>query len=177
MCSIEMRRDDRQSKDSLATFREYMCLERRREAGLSPADLRRWLKLRDQLESVFGNLDAPDGRQLRSTPRVPTCLEVCFENLRQLGSVLMSNMSRGGIFVPMDEPPPIGTELELRIRVVSPARAIVLCGEVASLHVGPGFEVGKRGMGICFKNLSLDERAMVDELYEEQVVRHLAISH
>jgi Tfp pilus assembly protein PilZ len=176
MLSVEMRTDHRQSKDSLAIFREYMTLERRRESGLSPADLRRWLELRNRLESVFGNLEPPGGRQRRATPRVPTCLEVGFENLRQLGSVLISNMSRGGIFVAMDEPPPIGTELKLRIRVASPAREIVLCGEVASLHVGPGFEVGKRGMGIRFKNLSADEQAMVDELYEKQVARHLATS-
>lgn len=173
MARDTMRRDPRAAKDSLATFREYMALERRREQGFSPDELRRWTALRQRLERVFGNLDAPGGLQRRATPRVPAALEVRFENLGQLGSVLMSNMSRGGIFVSMDDPPAIGTELKLRIKVAAPPREIVLCGEVASWHVGPRFEVGKRGMGVRFKGLSPGDQALVDELYDKQVERHL----
>ena len=76
-------------------------------------------------------------------------------------------------FSATESPPAIGTELKLRIKVVAPPREIVLCGEVASWHVGPHFEVGKRGMGIRFKDLSADDQAVVDELYDKQVERHL----
>ena len=168
-----MRPDPRNSRDFLATFREYMRLERRRADGLSPDELERWTGLRKRLDLDFGGLDAPGSAQRRATPRIPTSLEVRFENLGQLGSVLMSNMSRGGIFVSMESPPPIGTELKLRIKVTAPPREIVLCGEVASWHVGPHFEVGKRGMGIRFKDLSTADQAVVDELYDKQVERHL----
>lgn len=150
-----------------------MSLERRRAGGLSPDELERWTDLRKRLDRDFGDLDAPGSLQRRATPRVPTSLDVSFENLGQLGSVLMSNMSRGGLFVPTDSPPAIGMELKLRIKVAAPPREIVLCGEVASWHVGPRFEVGKRGMGIRFKNLSPADQALVDELYENQVERHL----
>jgi uncharacterized protein (TIGR02266 family) len=173
MAPGRMRRDAKKSRDSLATFREYMSLERRRVNGLSPDELVRWTDLRKRLDRDFGELDAPGSVQRRATPRIPTSLEVRFENLGQLGSVLMSNMSRGGIFVSTESPPAIGTELKLRIKVVAPPREIVLCGEVASWHVGPHFEVGKRGMGIRFKDLSADDQVVVDELYDKQVERHL----
>lgn len=150
-----------------------MSLERRRAGGLSPHELERWTDLRKRLDRDFGELDAPGSVLRRATPRIPTSLEVRFENLGQLGSVLMSNMSRGGIFVSTESPPAIGTELKLRIKVAAPPREIVLCGEVASWHVGPGFEVGKRGMGIRFKDLNAADQAVVDELYDKQVQRHL----
>jgi len=85
----------------------------------------------------------------------------------------MRNMSRGGIFVSTESPPAIGTVLKLRIKVVVPPQELVLCGEVASWNVGPQFEVGKRGMGIRFKDLSAADQAVVDALYDKQVERHL----
>lgn len=168
-----MRRDPRKTRDSLATFREYMSFERRRANGLSPEQMRRWLDLRKRLDLDFGDLESQGSLQRRATPRIPTSLEVRFENLRELGSVLMSNMSRGGIFIPMEDPPAIGMELKLRIKVAAPPQEIMLCGEVASWHVGPDFQVGKRGMGIRFKAMSAADQALVDELYEKQVERHL----
>ena len=123
-----MRRDPRKSRDSLATFREYMSLERRRADGLSPGELERWADLRKRLDRDFGELDAPGALHRRATPRVPTSLEVQFENLMQLGSVLMSYMSRGGMFVATESAPPIGTVLKLRIKVAAPPRDLLLCG-------------------------------------------------
>jgi uncharacterized protein (TIGR02266 family) len=169
-----MKQESPVMKDSLATFREYMGLERRRSSGLTTDEYRRWLLLRKRLDRVFGPLDATGCAARRATPRVATSIEVRFENLGEMGSALMSNISRGGIFVPMDRPPAIGTELKMRIRVASPPREIVLDGEVASRHVGPQFDVRQQGMGIRFKNLSPNDQALVDELYEQQVERHLA---
>ena len=168
-----MKKSPRQMKDSLATFREYMRLERRRAAGLSPEEFKRWETLRRSLDRVVGPLDSRSSSEKRATPRVPTSLKVSFENLREMGEVLMSNLSRGGVFVAIDPPPPIGTELKLRIQIVDPPRELVLGGEVASLHVGPRFEVNNRGIGIRFVNLSREDQALVDELYEEQVEEYL----
>ena len=160
-------------KDSLATFREYMRYERRRASGLSPQDWERWQILRKRLDSVFGTFESPDGVGRRATPRIPTSLVVRFENLGEMGNVLMTNLSRGGIFVPTEQPAKIGTELKLRIQVASPQREIVLVGEVVSRNIGPDFEVRRRGMGIRFKSLSERDQDLVDELYEQQMERHL----
>lgn len=78
--------------------------------------------------------------------------------------------------MPIARPPPIGTELKLRIQVASPPREIVLLGEVASRHISPDLEVQRQGMGIRFKSLSDQDQALVDELYEEQMERHLESS-
>ena len=168
-----MQRDSRVAKDSLATFREYMRYERRRASGLSPKDLERWQFLRKRLDDTFGAFNSQGCGGQRATPRIPTALLVRFENFGEMGSVLMSNLSRGGIFVPIAHPPPIGTELKLRIQVASPHREIVLMGEVASRHISPGVETQRQGMGIRFKSLSDRDQALVDELYEEQMERHL----
>jgi uncharacterized protein (TIGR02266 family) len=169
-----MARDSREIRDSLATFREYMRLERRRATGLSPADLERWQALRKRLDGAFGALDIPGGiGARRATPRIPTALVVRFENLTEVGSLLMSNLSRGGIFVPTEQPAELGTRLKLQIRVASPSREIKLDGEVVSRHIGPAFEVGKRGMGIRFKTMNQTDQALVDELYDQQFERHI----
>jgi Tfp pilus assembly protein PilZ len=161
-------------KDSLAMFREYMRLERRRSSGLSPAELQRWEVLRQRMKSVFGDLDSPNHSERRATPRIPTALQVRFENHAEVGNVLMTNISRGGIFVPLDTPIEIGTEIKLRIQIVDPPRELALVGEVASCCVGPGMVLGQRGVGIHFKKLSPSEKALFDELYEQQVERQLS---
>jgi hypothetical protein len=48
-----------------------------------------------------------------------------------------------------------------------------LVGEVVSRNIGPDFEVRRRGMGIRFKSLSESDQDLVDELYEQQMERHL----
>ena len=168
-----MQRDSRAIKDSLATFREYMRLERRRTAGLSASDLARWQSLRERLDDEFGTLDLDGCGDRRATPRVPSSLVVRFENLGEMGKLLMCNLSRGGIFVPTQRPAAIGTELKLRVEVMSPPREIVLVGDVVSHNVGPDFEVQQRGMGIRFKSMNDADQSLIDELYDEQVERHI----
>lgn len=158
---------------TLTAFREYMGLERRRAEGLSPVELQRWWALRERLDAVFGTLDTKAHGDRRATPRVPVALAVRFENFAALGPLLMTNLSRGGIFVAMEEPLPIGTVLQLRIRVERPPREVVLAGEVVSLNVGPRLESGARGMGIRFRCETRDEQSAIDSLYEQQVERHL----
>jgi len=98
---------------------------------------------------------------------------VRFENLGEMGNCLMCNLSRGGIFVPTERPAAIGTELKLRIEVATPPREIVLVGDVVSHNVGPDFEVQQRGMGIRFKSLNESDQKLIDELYEDQMERHI----
>lgn len=107
---------------------------------------------------------------------MPTLLNVCFEDYQDIGSVLMTNISRGGLFVPTDRPIPIGTEVKLRIRIEEPATEIVLLGEISSHNVGPKLDAARRGMGIRFKNLSERDQKLVDDLYEREVSKHLARS-
>jgi uncharacterized protein (TIGR02266 family) len=169
-----MQKDPRAIRDSLATFREYMRLEQRRASGLSADDWERWQSLRKRLDGAFGELELPGGcNGRRATPRIPTSLVVRFENLGEMAGLLITNLSRGGIFVPTGQPAEIGTLLKLRIEVATPHKEIELDGEVVSRHVGPDFEIPRRGMGIRFKSLTSSDQALVDQLYEQQMERHL----
>lgn len=168
-----MGRESRAIKDSLATFREYMGLERRRTVGLSSEDWARWQTLRGRLDDAFGSLDSEGCHDRRATPRIPSSLIVRFENIGEMGKRLMCNLSRGGIFVPTERPAAIGTELKLRIEVATPPREILLVGDVVSHNVGPDFEVQQRGMGIRFKSLNESDQTLIDELYEDQMERHI----
>ena len=161
-------------KDTLSVFRECMQLERRRSAGLSPLELERLLRLRKRLEKVFGGLEGSRPGERRATPRVRTLLEVRFDDDAEIGRVLMTNLSRGGIFVPTEVPLPIGTEIKLRIRIEASSTEVALLGEVVSCNVGPRLDAEQRGMGIRFKKLSEGDQKIVDDLYERVVVRHLA---
>jgi uncharacterized protein (TIGR02266 family) len=160
-------------RDSLSIFREYMQLERRRSEGLSTAELERCIELRERLDGGFGDDSSPKKAELRATPRVPTQLNVSFEDYKDIGNVLMTNLSRGGIFVPTDRPLPIGTELQLRIRIGQPLTEVVLPGVVASHNVGPKLNTEMHGMGICFTRLSKNDQKLVDDLYEREVSKHL----
>jgi Tfp pilus assembly protein PilZ len=162
----------RHTPDTLTAFREYMSLERRRAEGLTPVELQRWWVLREKLDEVFGTLETKVSGDRRATPRIPVALAVRFENFAALGPLLMTNLSRGGIFVAMESPLPLGTILQLRIRVDRPPREVVLGGEVVSLNVGPRMESGARGMGIRFRCATRAEQALADSLYEQQVERH-----
>lgn len=151
-----------------------MHLERRRVSGLSADDWERWQWFRKRLGGAFGNLELPGGcNGRRATPRIPTSLAIRFENLAEMGNLLMTNLSRGGIFVPTERPAEIGTELKLCVEITSPAKEIMLLGEVVSRNVGPAFGIGKHGMGIGFKSLSPEDQTIVDELYERQMKQHL----
>lgn len=169
-----MSRDPSEIRDALTIFREYMRLERRRTNGLSAADWDRWQSLRKRLDGAFGRLDMPGGcGARRATPRVPTSLVVRIENFSKMSRLLMSNLSRGGIFIPTQRPAEIGTRLKLRIELTDPPREIKLEGEVVSRNVGPTFDVGERGMGIRFTSLGASDQAIIDELYEQQFEQHL----
>ncbi len=169
---VVMEKKSRPIKDALATFREYMRLERRRTVGFSSDEWARWHILRDRLDDAFGNFSSTDYPDRRATPRVPTSLVLHFENLGEVGKLLICNLSRGGIFVLTKRPPPIGTELKLRIEVETPHREILLVGDVVSHHMGPEFEFQPPGMGIRFKSLSENDQALIDKLYEGRIERH-----
>ena len=167
-----MERNSRPIKDALATFREYMRLERRRTAGFTSDEWARRQILRDRLDDAFGNFSSAGYPDRRATPRIPTALVLQFENLGEVGKLLICNLSRGGIFVPTKRPAPIGTELKLRIEVATPHREIALIGDVVSHHMGPDFEFQPPGMGIRFKSLNESDQALIDELYEGRIDRH-----
>ncbi len=150
----------------LPIFREYGRLERLREdGGLSVEQLERWTHLKRVLSQHFH----PDLRRehvdKQASLRVPSQLRVSFESYGKLQQSLMTNISRGGVFVATEYPLPIGTPFKLRIHVQETGETHELTGEVSSVNAGADMRSDRQGMGIRFSNLSEAQQELVDRLY------------
>jgi type IV pilus assembly protein PilZ len=160
-------------KNMPAAFREYMTLERRRasEDGMTVADLQRWTQLKRVLNKHFqpGVQDTHSDR--RDSIRVPARLRVGFKSYGEIRESLMTNMSRGGLFISTPEPLPLGTRLRVQLRIEESNDVIDLPAVVASRNSGPGLMSEELGMGVKFVQLSPDEEKALDNLYERALRR------
>jgi uncharacterized protein (TIGR02266 family) len=156
--------------DIAALFREYMRLDRKRTAGgLTPDELQRWGDYKRRLGKKFSP-DLPEGRaDRRESVRVPVKLRVGFHDLGELRRSLMTNLSRGGLFVAHDDPPEIGTRLELHIEIEESGKQISVPTEVVSQNVGPQMLAHRRGMGLRFLEMDDATQKEVSALYEREL--------
>ncbi len=158
-----------------ALFREYMVLERQRASseGISASESQRWRQLKRLLNRHF-QPDLPDETaDQRDSVRVPARLRIGFETYGEIRECLMSNLSRGGVFIATSEPLPMGTVLTLWIRIEESDQEISLEGEVSSHNAGPGLLSEEIGMGIRFIRLSEEQEKAVENLYEHTLLRAL----
>lgn len=152
-----------------ATFREYMLLERRRasEEGITVSDWQRWVQLKRILDRQFkqeGHESSADRRE--DSVRVPTRLRVGFESYGEIRESLMTNVSRGGLFISTQSPLPLGTKIRVQIRIEETGDVVDVPGEVAWHNMGPDLETEARGMGVQFVRLTPEEEKAIEDLYE-----------
>ncbi len=151
-----------------AIFREYQRLERLREDdGLSLDELARWSQLKRILATHFKPGTDHEDADKRASLRIPSRVRVDYESLGTLRPCLMTNISRGGVFIACDSPLPVGSSIVLRIQIGEPKRLLELPGEVTTTNAGPNLLGEERGMGIRFSFLSAEQQAQVGELYGE----------
>lgn len=150
-----------------ARFREYVRLDRQRtEGALTLEELQRWRALKRFL-SIHFSPDHPEKvDDQRGSVRVPTRVKVSFAAERELAHCMMTNVSRGGVFVQTDHPLELKTVFTLVIHVESPPRDIAVPVEVVSVGVGPQFARDKRGMGLRFLEMPAAVEKQLRELYE-----------
>lgn len=153
-----------------ARFREYVRLDKlRRAEGLTPAELHRFEAL-ERFLSIHFAPDRPEAvGDTRESVRVPTRIKVSFAKDRELASCLMTNLSRGGVFVQTDRPLELESCFTLNIHVESPRRDISVRVEVVSVGIGPAFARNKQGMGLRFVEVSPEIEKQLRELYEGAV--------
>lgn len=157
-------------QDVASRFREYIQLERRRDgSGLSPEEYDQWVLLKRYLSRRFSPGVSDERADERRSVRIPTRLTVTFRDERELRSSLMTNLSRGGVFIATERPAEIGTTLELRIDLAASGDHIDVPAEVVSLNVGPGLGPSRRGMGLRFRPAGEEMQRKLDELYERQL--------
>ncbi len=153
-------------------FREYTHLDRKRTGdGLTPREFDRWRLLARELARRFSKGRPGGGSERRESVRVPTRLKVAFESRDQVVQALMTNLSRGGLFINTALPPEPGTRFDLKLQIEASGETLEIPSEVVSVHVGSGFSTGEMGMGVRFLNMSEELRKKVDDLYESLTQR------
>lgn len=156
--------------DVTARFREFVQLDRRREAeGLTPEELDRWMLLKRFLNKRFSPGLSEERADQRHSVRVPARLTVSFRDTGELRNSLMTNLSRGGLFVATERPLEIGSSLELRIDVAETDDRIDVKVEVVSLNLSADLSRTRRGMGLRFVDPAPEIQRKLDELYEQQL--------
>ncbi len=147
-------------------FREFMRLDaQRRRDGLSVQELKRWEFCKRSLGKHFQPDLADDHDERRDSIRVPIEVKVSFECHGEACESLMTNVSRGGVFIATPDPPPIGSPIKLRLTVEDSGEEIELNGKVVAHNTGTDMVDRQRGMGIHFVNLLPSQQTIVDDLY------------
>ena len=156
-----------------AIFREYMALERIRSGddGIPVAEFQRWCQLKKMLNRHFRPDLADRHEDQRGSVRVPLKLRVGFETYGEARECLMTNLSRGGLFIATSAPLPQGSKLQIWIRIEESSQEIELQGEVASHNSGPGLLSEEVGMGIKFVGCTEEQEKAIDDLYERGMQR------
>ena len=153
-------------KDLQATFREYMLLERQRaNSELSVPELQRWTELKKMLNRKIQPELEDHHADRRESIRAPVNLKVSFESYGEVSRALMTNLSRGGLFISTSTPLEIATPIHLRVQVKGAKAELEVSGEVVSINVG-GSGSAEPGMGVRFGELTPEQQKGVDELYE-----------
>ena len=151
-------------RDAVDLYDEFIRLDRLRvERGLSVAELERWTGLLRLLEARSSKGRGIHAVERRRSPRVPTRLTCSFDSLGLFEQALITNMSRGGVFLRTKTPLPVGTKLKLRIRV-EPNTDLEVESEVVSNDVGPALGAARRGMGLRFTETDPELVGQIDDL-------------
>ena len=99
----------------------------------------------------------------RRHQRVPTRILIKYRNADAFFTDYIQNISRGGIFVPTQDPLPQDTHLEITFALPDCDRLITTRGTVIrSVRQESNSHVGTSGMGIQFCALSEADQQLID---------------
>jgi len=156
--------------DLHSRFQQFLYLDRKRAANeLSPAELRRWIKLKRILNQQFSPGASYEHVDRRDSVRVPARLAVTFRDVGELRGCLMTNLSRGGLFVETDSPAELGTRVQLGIQIEESGEKIDVPAEVVSVNARPGSAAQQHGMGLRFLEMKPEVAEKFETFYERKL--------
>jgi uncharacterized protein (TIGR02266 family) len=156
--------------DIHSRFRQFLYLDRKRgEGGLSPVELRRWIKLKRILNQQLSPGASCEQVDRRDSVRVPARLAVTFQDVQELRGCLMTNLSRGGLFVETDYPAEIGTRVLLGLQIEASGEKVDVPAEVVSINARPDSAAWQHGMGLRFLEMKPEVAEKVDAFYERKL--------
>ncbi|HWV38027.1 MAG TPA: TIGR02266 family protein [Vulgatibacter sp.] len=131
---------------------------------------------RERLELTSRRLQASaSSREIRNEPRVPARLEVAFSTGSEVGRAWTQDISRGGVFVATENPPALGTAVELTLALPG-GDAVKLPAEVVRL-IGPEESAAKgfqQGCGLTFHDVSPEVRRRLEAFVEAVEIAPMA---
>ncbi len=120
-------------------------------ALLAPSDALLRFISRHSACSLKGRRLGGDEPRRRQFPRFATCLEVVFEDHPELSGQYASNISRGGLFVRTEYPPPLGSRVRLTLQLPDGTVARTVAVVVHRVDADEAHErAASVGVGIAF---------------------------
>jgi uncharacterized protein (TIGR02266 family) len=157
----------------LPLLREFGQLDKARSReGLTPLQYQRWLDLKRTLAKHVEPGAGPEGIERRNHLRLPMRLLVEYRSRDSLRSAMITNLSRGGVFINTAFAPEIGARFTLCLRIDETQEAVDVPCEVVSHNVGDGFSTQTLGMGLKFGRLDAAQQATVDDLFDLAVTQN-----
>lgn len=149
---------------------EFTPLNRRRTHGnpaLTPAELERWLELREQFEYAFGSASPPLGGSQRRSLRVPTHLKARLPGAADTPATLR-DLSDCGAFVEIEQAVEVGTPLALEIEAGDGGP--VLCIEARVIWSREiGNMDGPAGVGVEFTGIEDADASILEGILERSL--------
>lgn len=103
----------------------------------------------------------------RRFPRIPTSLQVSFEDFKGIFFEYIHDISQSGVFIEMNEPLPVGTRLKLSFSLPSGIHQPILAyGQVVRRIDSSPSKIG--GMGVRFIHIDSESRTIIDQLVSRQ---------
>jgi len=131
---------------------------------------------RKRLELAARRLQASaSSREVRHEPRVPAKLDVAFSTGSEVGRAWTQDISRGGVFVATENPPALGTAVELSLALPG-GDAVKLAAEVVRV-IGPDESAARgfqQGCGLSFHDLAPDVRKRLETFVEAMELAPMA---
>jgi len=136
--------------------------DKRVREGLTPPEQERWFTLKDVIEQEVFPDSAPPPSSRRDSLRVPTMMDVTFEDARGFEQAYLRNISEGGVYLETRRPLPLGTRFELAITIADSGEKLALKVEVVWVNGNPSPSSGlKPGVGVAWLDLPREDKGAI----------------
>ncbi len=105
------------------------------------------------------------GPERRRHARVPLKLPVDYSSVDAFFAEFSANINEGGMFVEVEDPPEIGTLVQLQFRLPGREEAVQVEGRIA--WISDGKDDSPPGVGVEFQNLSTEVRETINEVVRD----------
>lgn len=109
--------------------------------------------------------EPPGTRERRRHHRVPLKIPVDYSSVDAFFTEFSANINEGGMFIELENPPEIDTEVQLQFDLPGHADVVQVSGRV--VWISDGKDGSAAGVGIEFQNLDADTRDTINRIVRD----------